>query len=136
MNKVFTREKNKMRIRYAVITAILLLVEVLIALFVHDEFVRPYVGDILVTVLIYTFLRIFIPKGVKLLSLYIFLFAAGVEVLQYFDIVALLGLSDNRFFSILIGSVFDVKDIVCYGIGCALTMIVENLFRKKANDIA
>lgn len=125
---------TKKRICYALITLGLLAVEVLIALFIHDKFIRPYVGDMLVTVLLCAFLRIFIPEKVKLLPLYVFVFAAGVEVLQYFRIVEVLGLSDNRFFSVLIGSVFDVKDIVCYGVGCVVFTICENIFyhcRKK-----
>lgn len=123
----------KKRILYAFITLLLLVIEVLIALFVHDKFIRPYIGDVLVTVLICTFLRIFIPKGVKLLPLYVFVFAAGVEVMQYFRIVEVLGLADNRFFSILIGSVFDVKDIVCYGVGCVMVFVAENCFLKTHN---
>lgn len=123
----------KKRILYAFITLLLLVIEVLIALFVHDKFIRPYIGDVLVTVLICTFLRIFIPKGVKLLPLYVFVFAAGVEILQYFRIVEVLGLADNRFFSILIGSVFDVKDIVCYGVGCVMVFVAENCFLKTHN---
>ena len=119
----------KKRLVYLGLTFVLLAVEVLIALFVHDNFIRPYIGDVLVTVLICAFLRIFIPKGVKLLPLYVFIFAAGVEVLQYFRIVELLGLSDNRFFSILIGSVFDVKDVVCYGIGCVIFFFGEKIIK-------
>ena len=34
------------RIGYAIATVILLLIEVLIALYVHDAFVRPYIGDV------------------------------------------------------------------------------------------
>ena len=116
---------NKKRIFYLITTIILLLIEVLIALYVHDAFIRPYLGDVLVVIVIYTFLRIFIPEKIKLLPLYIFIFAAGVEVLQYFQIVKLLGLEDNRFFSVLMGTVFDLKDIVCYGAGCLLLGIYE-----------
>ena len=125
----------KKRLLYACITVVLLVVEVLIALFVHDNFIRPYIGDVLVTVLICAFLRIFIPRGIKLLPLYVFVFAVGVEVLQYFNIVERLGLADNRFFSILIGSVFDVKDIVCYGVGCLVFFIVENFSQYLNKDI-
>ena len=125
----------KKRLLYACITVVLLVVEVLIALFVHDDFIRPYIGDVLVTVLICTFMRIFIPRGIKLLPLYVFVFAVGVEVLQYFNIVEMLGLADNRFFSILIGSVFDVKDIVCYGVGCLVFFIVENFSQYLNKDI-
>ena len=42
------------RIGYAIATVILLLIEVLIAVYVHDAFVRPYIGDVLVVVVIYT----------------------------------------------------------------------------------
>ena len=134
MKDYLKKDVFKRRIVYALIALGLLAVEVLIALFVHDNFIRPYVGDVLVTVLICAFLRIFIPNGVKLLPLYVFVFAAGVEILQYFHIVEVLGLSDNRFFSVLIGSDFDVKDIVCYGVGCVVFAICENIFyhcRKK-----
>jgi len=113
-------EKRKKRILYLLVTIVLFIIELFIALFVHDNFIRPYIGDVLVVVLLYTFVRIFLPEGVRLLPLYIFLFAAGVEVLQYFRIAELLGLSDNRVLSVVIGSVFDVKDVVCYGVGCVI----------------
>lgn len=119
----------KKRLFYIVATLILLAVEVSIALFVHDNFVRPYIGDVLVVVVIYTFVRIWVPEKIRLLPLYIFVFAAGVEMLQYFRIVEVLGWQDNRFLSVLVGSVFDVKDIICYGVGCAILFVWE-IFRK------
>lgn len=122
----------KRRILYLMATIILLVVEVLIALYVHDDFVRPYLGDVLVVVVIYTFVRIFVPEKVKLLPLYIFIFAVVVEILQWFHIVNILGLADNRFFSVLIGGVFDVKDILCYGAGCILLGGYEYLLRRKS----
>lgn len=120
-------EKRKKRIAYLIATVILFGIELLIALFAHDKFIRPYVGDVLVVVLLYTFVRIFVPEGVRLLPLYIFLFAAGVEVLQYFRIAEVLGLSDNRVLSVVIGSVFDGKDIVCYGVGCVVLIIITKM---------
>ena len=124
-------DRKEKRIAYLIATLVIFVTELLIALFVHDKFIRPYVGDILVVLLIYTFIRIFIPDGVRLLPLYIFLFAAGVEVLQYFRIAEVLGLSDNRVLSVVIGSVFDVKDIVCYGVGCVILGIYEWMRWRK-----
>ena len=121
----------KKRLIYLIVTILILIIEVMIALFVHDKFVRPYIGDVLVTILICSFLRIFIPKGVKPLPLYVFIFALGVEVLQYLRIAELLGFSDNRFLSILIGSVFDVKDVVCYGVGCVLFFFGEIMIKYE-----
>jgi len=121
---------NKMRIKYSVGFLVLLITEVLIALYIHDDFIRPYIGDVLVVMVLYYFVRIFIPKGIKLMPLYIFIFAAGVEVLQYFRLVEVLGMENNRFLRILIGSVFDVKDIICYGVGCALITTVTGICMK------
>lgn len=119
------QEKRKLRIRYALAFVVLLGIEVLIALFVHDAFIRPYVGDVLVVAVLYVAVRIVIPDRCRLLPLYIFLFAAMVECLQYFELVRLLGVADNAFLRVLIGSVFDGKDILCYGAGCILLGIYE-----------
>ncbi|MEZ3447100.1 MAG: DUF2809 domain-containing protein [Lachnospiraceae bacterium] len=117
------------RIVYIVLTVILLAVEVVITLFVHDRLIRPYIGDILVVVVVYTFVRIWIPDSVRLLPFYVFLFATAVEVSQYFNLVELLGVSDNRFLRILLGTSFDVKDILCYAVGCLLIWAVERKIR-------
>ena len=124
----------KKRILYAIATILLLSVEVFIALYVHDAFIRPYVGDVLVVAVIYTFIRIFIPEKCLLLSLYIFLFAAGVEVLQLFHLVELLGLEKDGFWGILIGAVFDIKDVLCYAIGCLILGLYDFLSRRKKNE--
>lgn len=47
--------------------------EVLIALYVRDRFIRPYVGDMLVVVLVYSFVRIFLPTGIPRMPFYVFL---------------------------------------------------------------
>ena len=86
------------RIGYAIATVILLLIEVLIALYVHDAFVRPYIGDVLVVIVIYTFIRIFVPERCKLLPLYVFIFAA-LALLYFFQIQHILfNQTINRFF--------------------------------------
>lgn len=120
------------RIYYIVLTVILLAVEVLIALFVHDRIVRPYIGDVLVVVVIYTFIRIWIPDSVRLLPLYVFVFAVGVEILQYFNLVERLGVEDNVFLRTVIGTSFDVKDILCYAVGCVLVWAAGAIENKKA----
>lgn len=108
------------RIIYTIAFLVLLATEVCIGLFIRDDFVRPYLGDVLVTVLICAFLRIFIPERVRLLPLYVFFFAAAVEIGQYFGMVKLLGLEHNRFLIILLGTTFSWYDLLCYGVGCVL----------------
>ncbi|MCM1400367.1 MAG: DUF2809 domain-containing protein [Clostridium sp.] len=119
------------RVLYIIATFALLFTEVMIALFAHDSFIRPYVGDMLVVIVIYTFIRIWMPDKCCILPLYVFLFAVLVEVLQYFNIVEVLGLSESKFFSVLIGGTFDWRDIVCYGAGCVLLAIYEFLRARR-----
>ena len=129
--------KMNKRLIYGILTVVLTAIEVLIALFVHDSFVRPYVGDMLVVIVVYCFVRIIIPEGVRLLPLYVFLFAALVEVLQFFHIVDILGLGGSAFFRTLIGGTFDMKDIACYGIGCIILGVWEWMYFRfeKGSDV-
>ena len=117
--------------RYLALFAGLLIAEILIALFVRDRFVRPYVGDALVTVLICALCRVISPQRPRLLALYVFLFAAAVEIGQYFDYAALLGLAESRFFSALLGRTFSFTDLICYAAGCVAFAAAELLARRK-----
>ena len=74
--------KNKLRVAYIIIFILLLIAEVFIGAFVNDSFIRPYMGDVLVVMLICAFLRIFFTEKPKLLPLYTAIFAVSVEVLQ------------------------------------------------------
>ncbi len=123
--------KSKNRISYIILFFAVFFIEVFIALFIRDSFIRPYVGDMLVTVLICLFFRAFLPFKTKLLPLYVFFFAFAVEVGQYFDFVRLLGLENNRFISVLLGRTFSLADIICYGVGCVAFWALEMLFSEK-----
>ena len=121
---------RKQRLIYALIFVVLLLVEGFIALFIKDKFVRPYIGDVLVVVLICCLCRVCVPDIVTALPIYVFLFATAVEVTQYFDIVKLLGLENNKLVSTLLGRTFSVADILCYAVGCLGFYLVEKAVRK------
>ena len=121
----------KKRLGYILAFTILLITEILIALFVRDDFIRPYGGDILVTVLICAAVRIVFPTGVRLLPVWVFLFAAAVEIGQYFDFVTLLGLGNIAFFRILLGSTFSPADLICYAVGCVLFLLGEKLLCRS-----
>ena len=120
----------RIRIYNGIGFACLLIVEVLIALYVRDAFIRPYGGDILVTILLCCFIRIFFPRKIKLLPLWVFLFSVAVEIGQYLNMVDLIGLGHVPFFRILMGTSFSFLDILCYGVGCAVFWIIEYLCKK------
>lgn len=123
--------KKRKRILFFVAFISVFLVETLIALYVRG-FVRNYMGDVLAVAAVYFFLRVFIPNGCRLLPLYVFLFAVGVEITQYFHLANLLGLQNNRVISTILGGVFDWVDILCYGIGC-LIIFITSMICKKIN---
>ena len=109
----------------------LLAVEVCIALFIHDAFVRPYVGDMLVTLLLCCICRVAFPDKARFLPVFVFLFSVCVEIGQYCDVVALLGFAGNRLLSIALGRTFSWMDIVCYAIGCAVAFGLDKVIRRS-----
>ena len=120
------------RLIYFTLFLILTAVEVLIALYVHDCFVRPYLGDVLAVIVVYCLIRTILPQKVRLLPLYIFLFALCVELLQLIQLTDILNIR-NQVLLTLLGSVFDWKDILCYGIGCLLPGAWEYIQKRKMN---
>ena len=128
---------KKTRLIYAGVFAALLAAVVFIALYVNDSFVRPYFGDVLVVGVICAFLRIFLPDKIRFLPIFTAAFAVGVEILQYFDFVSLLGLAENPVLSVALGRTFDFKDIICYVVGGILFYSAENSIRNgdEANEI-
>lgn len=125
------KEIKKERIKFLLCFLVLINIEIIIALFIHDKFIRPYLGDMLVVLVLYCFVRIFLSRKYKLLPFYIFIFATGVEVLQYFNLIKLFGLENNTLLNVLLGSTFDVKDIICYGIGCIFIWLYEIYLKKS-----
>lgn len=118
------------RIKYLIGFIIILIVEVFIALYVHDNVIRPYVGDILVIICIYLLLRIIIPEKIKYLSLYVLILAILVEIMQYFNFTDILSVQ-NKILKIALGSTFDINDIVCYVIGYIIIILFEQFERRK-----
>lgn len=120
----------KFSIKYLIYFLALFGLETLIALYVHDSFIRPFMGDVFVVVLLYFFVRIFISSQKNSIIVGIFLFACSIEILQSINIVRILGLEQNRLATVIIGTTFDWMDILAYFIGC-LAIFVFNRFYKK-----
>ena len=125
----------KRRIPYIVAFVLLLLTEIYIGLYVRDRFIRPYFGDVLVTALLCCLVRAVYPKGLRLLPVYVFAFSVVVEVAQYFDVVALMGLENNAFISTIVGRAFAWMDILCYAVGCAAFWAIETLYRRRRKPL-
>src|SRR5438309_6224888 len=114
-------------LRFFCLTVLLFIIEVLIALFAHDRFVRPYVGDYLVVILIYCAVKTFFKISSVKLAIGVFLFACLIEALQYFNIVDRLGLTHNVIARTVIGYGFEWYDILAYFLGIVTVLIVEKI---------
>lgn len=112
----------KFNIKYFFLTVFLFIVEVLIAsVWKENVFVRSYLGDVIVVILIYTFILSFFKiKNRTKLILGVFVFSVLIEILQYFKIADILGLKPGSIAAIVVGNSFSWIDILCYGIGCLL----------------
>ncbi len=118
--------------KYAIIALLIFGIEVLIALFVRDRFIRPFMGDLLVVVLLFfAFKTILKTKALKI-AIGVFLFACGVEVLQLFEMVKLLGLEGNRVASVILGSTFDWLDLLAYFLGTIVALLIDKKLSPKS----
>lgn len=111
--------------KYFLLAIALFIVEVLIGAYMHDRFIRPYVGDFLVVILLYCLVKSFIQASATPVAIAVLVFSYIVEVLQYFNMVKLLGLQDSKMANILLGNHFAWEDILAYTLGTALVLIAE-----------
>ncbi|GHU63582.1 hypothetical protein FACS1894123_06610 [Bacteroidia bacterium] len=109
------------RLVYMLFVVVLVVAELVIFTLVEDTFVNSYVNKVLIIMFLYCLVRVFIPRKIRLLPLYVFLFVCMIELLQY-----KLGLSPNPVMKAFTPSVW--VDILCYAIGTAINSI--SIFKK------
>lgn len=117
--------------RYLFFAIVLFIVEVLIALYVHDRIVRPYVGDYLVVILLYCFVKAFINASPLTVAIGVLLFAYLIEFLQYFNFLEWIGLEKNKFARIVLGHGFEWLDLVAYTLGIGTLLLLSRNVRQR-----
>ncbi len=119
---------------YFVCAALLFLIEVFIAIYIKDDFIRPYFGDFLVVILLYSFIKSFIQLSVVKTAVPVLLFSYFIETLQYFNIVSKLGLKESEIANIIIGNYFTWTDIVAYTLGIFFVLMFESIRLKTISS--
>ena len=120
----------RLKYKYFATTVFLFLIEVLIATKLKDiQWIRAYFGDVLVVILIYTFIQSFFDFDKTKTIIGVFLFACAIEFAE------LLGFKDNKIAMIVLGNSFSWIDILCYALGCLLVLIFNFIFQKYHNDL-
>lgn len=116
---------------YFFFTVLIFAIEVSIAVFVEDNFIRPHLGDVLVVILIYCFLRSFLRLSVLTTAMLVLIFSFSLEFLQYLKIVEKLGLENSRIARTILGTSFDWMDLINYMLGIAMVILIERYWLKN-----
>jgi hypothetical protein len=120
--------------RYLGLFVALLAVEVFIALVVRDRVVRPFVGDVLVVILLYCFVRIFLDTRVLPTVLGVFAFACAIEISQAFDLVKRLHVEHVAVLRVALGTHFDPLDFIAYAAGSLLVWLAERAQNRRPSS--
>ncbi|MEP3968520.1 MAG: DUF2809 domain-containing protein, partial [Nonlabens sp.] len=80
---------RKQKALYIAAAVLLLIIEILIERYAHDNFVRPYLGDLLVVILIYAIVMACSKIKVWTGAVATLLFSYAIETAQYLQIVSL-----------------------------------------------
>lgn len=110
---------------YAVLAFILFIIEVILALWVRDDFFRPYIGDVLIVVFVYSCARVII-KPYWWLPYLVLVIAFITELAQGLNVLKHLGLDHVQILSILFGSTFDWFDVLLYFIGFIIVLVLTH----------
>lgn len=122
--------------KYFYLSCFLFVIEVFIALYLYDRIIRPYIGDLLVVIMIYCFLMAFHKGSVTITALSVLLFAYIVETSQYFKLINYLGLQNSKPAKIILGSSFEWIDMIAYSLGITIVLCAEKYkTRRKVNSI-
>ena len=100
-------------------------IEIFIAAFVTDGFIRSIFGDFLVVMLIYSFVKTFIDWKPINVALGVLLFAFSVEFLQYINVLEFLNLQNNHLANLILGNTFQSSDLAAYTLGIIVVLIIE-----------
>jgi hypothetical protein len=117
---------------YFLLATVLLTTEILIALFLNDRIIRPFIGDFLVVILLYTFVRSFFTIGILPAAIVILLFSFFIKAIQYFHLIKKLQLDHSLLARAVMGTSFSWMDLLMYFLGVIFILFVERkILRKK-----
>ena len=115
----------KFNIRIFTVFILLFTIEVVIALYVKQPFIRFVFGDFLIVIMLYYFFKSFLKAPSLNIALGVLLFAYIIEFLQLTKLLEELHLKNNTFANLIFGNTFSVTDLVAYTFGIITVLIIE-----------
>ena len=101
---------------------ILFAIEVVIAVFFRDGWVRTLLGDVLVVMVIAYLIHAFFNIHLGIIAIGTLIFAYFIELLQFLKLIDILGWQDAQLAHLTLGSTFDWRDLVAYTIGATIVI--------------
>lgn len=105
----------------------LLLTELIIFNSLNNGFIRFVLGDFLVVILLYSFIKSFVKVKSKFAAIGVLLFAYLIEFLQLINILEILNIQPNTATKILLGSTFSIEDLIAYTFGIVVIYSLDRL---------
>lgn len=100
--------------------------EILIALYAHDQFIRPYAGDFLIVIFLFCLVKAFLNVPSRPLILRVLALSYLIEITQYFNLIHHLGLDQSKIAPLILGNHFSWIDMVAYTLGAAVMFRLQS----------
>ncbi|GAA4959509.1 DUF2809 domain-containing protein [Algibacter aquimarinus] len=110
---------------YFAFSVVLLIAEVLIAVYLKTGFIRHTFGDYLVVILLFCLIKSFTNTNSFVIAIGVLCFSFLIEFLQLVNIIQLLNFQNNHLIKIILGTTFQITDLVAYTVGIITIIIFE-----------
>ena len=114
------------KVKYLIICCLLLIIEIIIALFAKDKFIRPILGDYLAVIFLFYLFATFLKIPLNKIAAITLLISYVIETLQYLHILEILRLEKIKILNILVGSNFSWIDIIAYTLATTTVLLIHN----------
>jgi hypothetical protein len=123
----------KLNYRNLILFLLLFCIEVTIALYIKQGFIRAIFGDFLVVIMLYYFISTFIQIKRIYLAIIVLTIAYTVEFLQFIDILNIINYKKNNLVNIILGTTFNIKDLIAYTLGITAVFLIEDGLKLDFN---
>ena len=118
---------------FTLLTFALLLIEIAIAYFLKDGFIRFTVGDFLASILVYCAIKSVIKTTAIQIALTALIISFTIEFAQLINLLDLLNLRTNKLASIILGSHFSIEDLIAYALGIITIYFIDITYLSNEN---
>ena len=112
-------------VRSFIIFLILFTIEVIIAIYVTQHFIRHWFGDFLIVIMLYYLLKSFLKTTPLYMAIAVLIFAYFIEFLQLTKLLEILHLEHNKLANLIFGNTFSITDLIAYTLGIITVLITE-----------